>query len=111
MSYNMITINNSGFFKVATKPKPKKVVAKKTSLQLKLEGIVSADREDMSRALIRSATNKTVSYKIGDSIKGTNAKLNSVEASRVLIDRTGILESLELERKKIEQNPLNESNN
>ena len=107
-SYNLTNIGNSVFFKSISKSKPKKVIAKKTSLKLSLEGIVSADNSDMSRALIRSQQQKAISYKVGDSIKGTNAKLNSVEAFRVIIDRAGVLESLELDRKKVEKILLNE---
>ena len=107
-SYNISSISNSDFFKTIAKAKPKKVVAKKTSLKLKLEGIVSADNKEMSRAVIRSQQQKAISYEIGDSIKGTNAKLDSVEAYRVIINRAGVLESLELDRKKIEKTSLNE---
>jgi len=110
-SYNLANISNGGFFSTIIKSKPKKVVTKKTSLNLKLEGIVSADSEDISRALIRSQQQNTISYKVGDSIKGTNAKLDSVEAYRVIIDRAGVLESLELDRKKIEKTSLNEEVN
>lgn len=107
-SYNLTNIKNGAFFTTVIKSKPQKVVTKKTSLNLKLEGIVSADNEDISRAFIRSQQQNAISYKVGDSIKGTNAKLDSVEVYRVIIDRAGVLESLELDRKKIENTSLNQ---
>jgi len=79
----------------------KKIIAKKTKLKLKLEGVISADDEGLSRAIIKSNNNKPLTYTIGEKIKGTNAKLHKVEQDHVLLDRAGVLESLELARKKL----------
>lgn len=101
LEYNAKKISNSRFFNVAVQPKKREVVAKKTSLKLKLEGIIAAENDRLSRAVIRSSSKRAVTYKLGDNIQGTNAELSSVEGLRVLIDRAGVLESLELEREKI----------
>jgi len=105
-SYDLRKITNSNFFRSPVKPKKRKIIAKKTSLKLRLEGVVAADNNDYSRAVIRSNQKRAISYKIGDEIEGTNAELNSVEDNRVLLDRAGVIESLGLERKKIELNSL-----
>ncbi len=107
LNYDLRKVLKSGLFKADTQIKRKSVVAKKTSLRLKLEGIIAADNNQISRAVIRSNQKKAIAYKIGDKIEGTNAELSEVENARVLIERAGVLESLELERKKIETNSGN----
>ncbi|MGH1428475.1 MAG: type II secretion system protein N [Arenicella sp.] len=102
LDYNMNRIRSAKLFAVKKKPQKKTIKAKKTQLRLKLDGIVAAKQEGMSRAVIKSKNKRSLTYSVGDKIQGTNAKLHSVEAGRVLIDRAGVLESLELERKKVE---------
>lgn len=100
-SYNLTNIINAKLFYI--KPEEKTpVVAKKTQLRLKLEGIIAAENNDeLSRAIISANSKKSETYQVGDQINGTNASLNKVEADRVLLLRSGVIESLELERKKI----------
>ena len=100
-SYNLQSILNARLFYVQTDTK-QKVKAKKTKLRLKLEGIIAANDDKFSRAIISANNKKSITYSVGDKIKGTNAKLNKVESIRVLLSRAGALESLELERKKID---------
>ena len=102
LEYNINRMSNSRFFRVAVEPKKRKIIAKKTSLKLKLEGIIAAESEDLARAIIRTDAKRALTYKLGDNIRGTNAELSSVEGYRVLIDRAGVLESLELDREKIQ---------
>ena len=102
LEYSMQGIRSAKLFAVKKKPQKRTIKAKKTQLRLKLDGIVAAKQEGMSRAVIKSKNKRSLTYSVGDKIQGTNAKLHSVEAGRVLIDRAGVLESLELERKKVE---------
>jgi len=101
ITYDLAKISQSPFFKTYKKPEPKKVVAQKTRLKLTLEGTIADVQSELSRAVIMS-NNKSESYKIGDKILGTNAELHAVEEARVIIERAGVLESLDLVRKKID---------
>lgn len=105
MSYSLRDINSAKLFFVKKEVvKKKKVVkAKKTKLKLSLDGVIASKESGFSRAIIRTSNKKPVTYELGEKIEGTNANLQSVEASRVLIDRVGVLESLELERENIER--------
>ena len=100
-SYSLGSIINAKFFYI--KPDQKTtVVAKKTQLRLKLQGIIAAEDDNYSRAIISANSKKSETYQVGDKINGTNASLDKVEADRVLLLRSGVMESLELERKKIQ---------
>ena len=103
MSYNLQRINASKLFYVKKERAKKVTQAKKTQLRLSLDGIISAEEPVLSRAIIRTNNKKPLTYEVGEEIEGTNAKLHTVEASQVIIERAGALESLELERLTIDQ--------
>lgn len=76
------------------------LVAPETRLNLKLTGIFSSNDEEQSRALIKDDSGKQRPYGIGDDIPG-NAKLYSIHADRVLLERAGRYETLRLEQDKL----------
>ena len=67
-----------------------------TKLQLRLMGMIASADQRYARALIEVNSRQVNSYKPGDSVKGTDAKVGSVEPKRVLLDRHGAMESLYL---------------
>ncbi len=74
------------------------VDAPDTNLRLTLRGIFASDDfNEESRALIEPANGELAAYAIGDTVPG-GAKLHSVLADRVLLERAGRLETLRLER-------------
>lgn len=64
-----------------------------TNLRLFLRGVLAADGEFPGSALIEDAKSATEAYLVGDELPG-NAKLRSVHANRVIIERGGKLENL-----------------
>lgn len=64
-----------------------------TNLRLFLRGVLAADGEFPGSALIEDDKSQTEAYLIGDELPG-NAKLRSVHANRVIIERSGKLENL-----------------
>lgn len=101
MQYSLRRINSSNIFKVKDIKTKATVKANKTKLKLKLEGVIAAGDSNLSKAIIQTNKNKPFTYSLGDKIEGTNATLDSVESDRVLIERAGVIESLELSRKII----------
>ena len=76
------------------------MVAPDTRLNLKLTGIFAAADPEQSRALIKDESGKQRHYSVGDDIPG-NAKLYSIHADRVLLERKGRYETLRLEQDKL----------
>lgn len=64
-----------------------------TNLRLFLRGVMAADGEFPGSALIEDQKGNTEAYPVGDELPG-NAKLRSVHANRVVIERGGKLENL-----------------
>ncbi|AZT83782.1 general secretion pathway protein GspC [Marinobacter sp. NP-4(2019)] len=64
-----------------------------TNLRLFLRGVLAADGDFPGSALIEDEKNQTEAYLVGDELPG-DAKLRSVHANRVIIERGGKLENL-----------------
>lgn len=64
-----------------------------TNLRLFLRGVMAGDENSIASALIEGSDSRTEAYVIGDELPG-NAKLRSVYANRVIIERSGKLENL-----------------
>ena len=64
-----------------------------TNLRLFLRGVMAADGEFPGSALIEDQKGNTEAYPVDDELPG-NAKLRSVHANRVVIERGGKLENL-----------------
>ncbi len=68
-----------------------------TNLQLTLRGVFAAGEVTESRALIEPANGDLSPYAVGAEIPG-GAKVHSIHADRVLLERGGRLETLRLDR-------------
>ncbi len=64
-----------------------------TTLQLKLTGILAAEDDTLTGALIEGPDRETSNYKPGDALPG-NATLKQVHPDRVVIERAGRFENL-----------------
>lgn len=64
-----------------------------TNLRLILRGVLAADGDFPGSALIEDDKGKTEAFLVGDELPG-NAKLHTVFANRVVIERAGKLENL-----------------
>ncbi|MDL0430117.1 type II secretion system protein N [Marinobacter sp. TBZ242] len=67
--------------------------APETRLNLRLEGVMVAERPEDSGAIVAGSNGVTEHYRVGDVLPG-NAELSEVEPGRVLIRRNGQYESL-----------------
>lgn len=67
--------------------------APETRLNLRLEGVLVAERPEDSGAIVAGSNGVTEHYRVGDVLPG-NAELTEVEPGRVLIRRNGQYESL-----------------
>lgn len=80
-------------------PAPVKKVVTKTTLDLTLQGILSATDAQMARAIIRSGKKKSALYSVGEKIKGAGVSIEEIKFNEVLINRNGAIESLPLNTK------------
>lgn len=87
-------------FGVPTKQQPVAEVVRRsapeTRLNLRLEGVMVAERPEDSGAIVAGSNGVTEHYRVGDTLPG-NAQLAEVESGRVLIRRNGQYESLSFE--------------
>ena len=96
-------INNVVHANLFGDPKPKKPIQKntpKTTLNLKLQGVLSATDTTMARAIIASDNKASKLYSIGDKIKGSGVSIKEIRADEVLLNRNGATESLPLVKSK-----------
>jgi type II secretion system protein C len=80
-------------------PAPPVKVVTPTTLDLTLQGILSATDAQMARAIIRSGKKKSELYSIGEKIKGAGVSIEEIKFNEVLINRNGAIESLPLNTK------------
>ena len=73
--------------------------APKTTLDLTLQGILSADNSQMARAIIAVSKGKGKLYKVGEKIEKTSVTIKEIRAYEVLLNRNGTTESLPLIKK------------
>ncbi len=76
-------------------PPPQQVVVK-TRLKLTLNGVIWATRPEDAKAIISGANKRPRAYSVGDTIRQTDARIDSIERGRVVLERGGRLEKLEL---------------
>lgn len=79
-------------------PAPVQKIITKTTLDLTLQGVLSASNTQMARAIIRSGKSKSQLYSVGESIKGANVSVEEIKFNEVLINRNGAIESLPLKK-------------
>ncbi len=81
---------------------PKAVVknAPKTTLDLTLQGILSATDNTVARAIINSGKKKKSKlYSVGDDIEGAGASIKEIRLTEVILNRNGSIESLSLKKR------------
>lgn len=64
-----------------------------TNLQLMLRGVMAGDTDQRDSALVEGPNGETDVYRVGDALPG-NASLREVRTRRIVIERTGALETL-----------------
>ncbi|RBP49644.1 type II secretion system protein N [Arenicella xantha] len=89
------------FGKIPPKKVERPVV--KTTLNLKLQGILWDSREGMARAIITSGKKPAELYAVGQEIKGAGASIKEIRGTEVLLNRNGATESLPLNIKTAEE--------
>lgn len=97
-TYRADTIVRANLFGDAT-PAPVQQVVKKTTLNLKLQGILWATDNTIARAIITSGNKKADLYSVGEEIKGSGASVQEIRDTEVILDRNGAAESLPLDKK------------
>ena len=91
--------NNHLFGNAAAQPKAQgdAANAQPTTIPLMLTGVIAADRPENGLAILGENANNTKLIAVGQPVPG-GAKLHSVYADKVILDRNGTLESLMLPR-------------
>jgi general secretion pathway protein C len=80
-----------------TAPEPALIDAPETTLSLTLKGILAKEEDTNGGAIISGSRGDDKAYDVGDSIENADgATLHSVYADRVLLNRSGRLETLRL---------------
>ena len=82
-----------GDFNKVIEEKPDFQELPKTNLRLTLTGVSATENQKSATALIEGPDRTTESYRIGDNLPG-NASLHSVHKDRVILSRSGKLETL-----------------
>jgi len=98
VSYRINDVVNANLF---GDPKPVIEVKKapKTTLDLTLQGILSATDTTVARAIISSGRKKTAElYSVGEEIKGAGASVKEIRPQEVILNRNGAIESLPLKK-------------
>jgi general secretion pathway protein C len=81
----------------AAPPPPAVVDAPETNLSLRLTGVIAYGDDDLGHAVIQSGRNVERLYVVGQTIEGASgATLHRVYEDRVLLNRSGTLETLRL---------------
>ena len=99
--YKIQEIVNAHLFGETQQQVVEKQVAPRTRLQLKLMGMVASDDPKRAVAVIAANNGPSQPYRIGEAIKPSGAVLRAVEPEKVIIERSGRIESLYLERPSI----------
>lgn len=97
-SVNVADIVNAHLFKVAeVEQAPGANVPTQTSMPLVLTGIIAADDPRNGLAILGPTAANAKVYAVGDNVPG-GAKVHSIMTDRVVLDRNGTLEYLQLPR-------------
>lgn len=93
------------FGKKAAKVQPTAVVTKApaTRLNLSLLGIIAAQENGVSKAIIQIDNADVGVFSVGDALPKGNATIERIEATQVLLKRNGKLESLAIIRPELSE--------
>lgn len=94
---DLAAITNAHLFGAAPPPKQDGANAPQTSIPLVLTGTIAGNDPQNGLAILGQNAQSAKVYAVGDSVPG-GAKLHSVYSDRVVIERDGQLESLQLPR-------------
>ena len=94
---NLAAITNAHLFGAAPPPKQDGANAPQTSIPLVLTGTIAGNDPQNGLAILGQTAQSVKVYAVGDNVPG-GAKLHSVYSDRVVIERNGQLESLQLPR-------------
>jgi general secretion pathway protein C len=90
-----------------TAPEPALIDAPETTLSLTLKGILAKEEDTNGGAIISGSRGDDKAYDVGDSIENADgATLHSVYADRVLLNRSGRLETLRLPKELAASGPM-----
>ena len=101
--YQVAEITSANLFGDPT-PRPVVTNAPKTTLNLTLQGVLSASDQSMARAIITSGKSKTELYSVGENIQGAGASIKEIRATEVLLNRNGATESLPMVKSDLNKN-------
>lgn len=90
---------------LATKPVDAPIEAPKTSLKLVLRGVFSHSDPDKAMAIIADASGKEKLYRIGGQVPG-GATVHTIYPDRVILQRNGQFETLQLPRDELPNNAV-----
>src|SRR5215472_5125691 len=94
---DLAAITNAHLFGAAPPPKQDGANAPQTSIPLVLTGTIAGNDPQNGLAILGQTAQSVKVYAVGDNVPG-GAKLHSVYSDRVVIERNGQLESLQLPR-------------
>ena len=94
---NPAAVTNAHLFGAAPPPKQDGANAPQTSIPLVLTGTIAGNDPQNGLAILGQTAQSVKVYAVGDNVPG-GAKLHSVYSDRVVIERNGQLESLQLPR-------------
>jgi len=94
---DLAAVTNAHLFGAAPPPKQDGANAPQTSIPLVLTGTIAGNDPQNGLAILGQTAQSVKVYAVGDNVPG-GAKLHSVYSDRVVIERNGQLESLQLPR-------------
>ena len=94
---DLAAVTNAHLFGAAPSPKQDGANAPQTSIPLVLTGTIAGNDPQNGLAILGQTAQSVKVYAVGDNVPG-GAKLHSVYSDRVVIERNGQLESLQLPR-------------
>ena len=69
-----------------------------TSLQIRLIGVIKSTPDTFSRVIISESNQPGKIYSVGDSLPSSGVKIYAITAEGVILDNSGRLEKLPLQR-------------
>jgi general secretion pathway protein C len=73
-----------------------------TSLQIRLLGVIKSSPEKLSRVIISESGQPGKIYEVGDTLPSTGVKVYSITVDGVVLDNSGRLEKLPLQRMQLQ---------
>ncbi len=100
-TYDLQAITASHLFGSVAPPPKGPVPPIRSKLPLRLFGVISGTDKHLTRALIGTEAGLPRSYMVGQTVRGTDAQVHRIEPGRVILERSAVLEQLELHQPRI----------